>query len=509
MADVPIKIGALVDGNKPLQGDELFPCTQNGFTVKVDAAEVAASAPDISNTVIIFVSQANGNDSNDGLTALAALATAQPYIDAHAAGPAWPVIFKFDSGNHVGPVFPAGWGLRSPVWMFGDGAGQVGDDGFVETRAAEASLAGSTEEIIVTSGSVTNAFVSNTLEVTSGVAVGAMRHINRVNGDDLYVGRAIAGFVPGDTFRIVRAGALLQYSGTDDFIIADGIGSRDNGQGPAGKAPFRRCIGFVNIRLDFPLGAPLGPTIADSTILAFGLEVSGNSGLCLGGASVYAAARFSPLGTPYEDALPFIALADAGNPVDESALDLRWVGWGLAKVDTSFIVLSDFMGWLTQPPAGFAVFRESGRSHVQGGSGGVQAIGACEVLVGVLGSWYALDSADSNGTFWADGPGAMIRISLDAGSAVVDAVNSAGPALLASKGAQVEVDDGSYRSTLAHAGIAKTGSQILVGGAALVVEGSNPGVNDFSNDSGVDIATASLVLGTPFTFGRSNIERES
>ena len=499
-----IKISDLPPATLPLDGDELVAVVQNGVTVSVRADDILAVAADGVLTVQVYVSQANGSDANDGLTILTPLATAQAYIDRFPSGPAWGVSFHFDSGNHVQFAFPRGWGRLSPIWMFGDGAGQVGDDGLLEVRAGEASLAGTTERVIITSGTVTTALVGSTVEITSGVAIGAMRHINNVIGDDVYVGRSITGLLPGDTFRIVDPAAVVLFTST--AVIASHI-SQTRLRGPVGSAvDFRTVFGIVNMRWDFTSGTAFRASMPECHVLAFGWVVSGDQiGTLLGGTSVSAAQEFSSVVVdPWADALSYIAAANPAYPVDDTAIQLRWVGWGLVprpvSANLKFIVLTQIAGYLTMDVHGTRATLKQGESLLQGGSGGVFCgqSGLVRILLGASSSWYVNWSYANNEPFLLEGNSAWMHISGGAGgTAVFSALSSTTPVVRVSRGGQFFGTGNTLttlRSTFGPAIENPSGRFFIQGGspgATIVVEGSTPGVNDIELSTGTSLVLVS------------------
>lgn len=482
------KISALDPATLPLSGDELVPIVQSGVTRRTTAAVLSSFAGPI---VEVFVSQANGNNANDGLTDATPIADVQTFIDRYPQGAPFGVIFHLDSGNHLEFRLLEGWGKRGSVWFFGDGAGQAGDDGFVEVRASEAALAFSTEGMIVTSGSVTTALITDTVEVLSGVATGAVRHINRVDGDNLYVGRDIAGFLPGDSFRVVTPGAVVQLTTTT--IIASGIGNGSLTAVTLMQPDVERCLGLVNLKLD-DTGAGLGTSLAGCTVLAFGVDIGT---LALNNSAVYSAPQLlgAFVETPWADALPYIIQASASNPATEAALLLRWTGWGITVPATTF--LGDFLGYLTQAP-GVRSKVLAAKVDLQGGGGGVYGSYRAHVAVAALSdsTWYAL-AGFTQSVFLIEGGDSMMQL-----GANID-VESSGETIQLIRGGTVFITAGTYRSTGTWCATVNVGTLETASGGGLVLEGSNPGVNDINIGTGTDYSLADLSIAGPFSNGPS------
>ena len=489
-----IKISELPPGSIPVDGTELLPAVRAGVTVTYTPAQLAAAAADIT-TVHIYVSQANGVDTNSGLASTAPIATAQDYIDRFPTGPAWATIWHFDSGNHTEFSVPAGWGRVAPIWMVGDGAGQVGDDGFVEVRVAEAAVAGSTERIIVTSGSVTTALVGSTIEVTSGVAIGAMRHINNVVGDNLYVTRGLDGMVVGDTFRVVDPGPIVQFT-TPNAVIAANIGATKL-RAPIGvPQALRTTIGIVNMTWDFT-GAT-GCSMPDVQVVAFGWKLTGSTmGPVFGNASVSAAQEHAATTvTPWSEALPYIIAAGATNPATEAAIRLRWVGWGVSSTTSNdTTIFAAIGGYLTQTLTGRCTLK-GGEMLLQGGSGGL-FVGdpdtLCRLEIAATSSWYAAFTSASRSLLLIS-HGAELRIFPTTGG-ICEMTSTSHPIATILENSQLAV----LGVTAVTSMIAATTSAIEVWSGTLtiaysgpLIQGSNPGVNDIEVGLGSNVADISF-----------------
>ncbi|NQY04474.1 MAG: hypothetical protein HRT76_14650, partial [Halieaceae bacterium] len=164
--------------------------------------------------VTYIVRDSDGDDSDDGLTEGTAFKTLQAAADKIPFHIRDAVIIR--AGEHGGtgytmPLFGAHeWDAH--VWVIGDGAG-IGD-GFTETLASTASIAGTDKSKVVTAGGHTiDEFKGHTLIFTSGACDTYRRTvISNTATDILFVTDTDqTGNVPlsGDTFRIVRPSVVI------------------------------------------------------------------------------------------------------------------------------------------------------------------------------------------------------------------------------------------------------------------------------------------------------------
>lgn len=200
----------------------------------------------------LYVSGLNGNDINDGSTPLLAVAT---LARAWALIPytlAAPIVVHLGAAG--APGVPYAWSpMPAPaqltpdarIWLYGDGAGQVGEDGFVVAAGSPvAAIAGTDANQITTAAIVADAYQGFTLEVVDGPAAGYRRTILTNTASSIVPVRrfetedAVTPVTPvaGNTIRILRPSVI--FSGYDTAGNADGIPGLFSGIGNGdGGAP--------------------------------------------------------------------------------------------------------------------------------------------------------------------------------------------------------------------------------------------------------------------------------
>lgn len=230
----------------------------------------------------LYVSDVNGNDANSGLTPASPVKT--------LAGAIAKITFNvvaFDVVIHVGRHAGAGYTWATldsyylvdgaSMYVYGDGAGQAGEDGFTVLKATGPSLAGTTTAVVKDAAMVVNTYRGKTIEILSGAAIGNRRTINYNTGTDIVpTVQFSAGIVAGDTYRIIDSAVVVNtpaFPGTT--LIARGVGSPRKsfqflgGGGFVYPAPSGLCI--VNIsgidNLDF---------CENTAVFFFGGSFSGN-----------------------------------------------------------------------------------------------------------------------------------------------------------------------------------------------------------------------------------------
>jgi hypothetical protein len=172
----------------------------------------------------IYISAANGNDANDGLTPFTPIQTVDRLWGMFPAGGGVInslVVVHWGSGTYtyVTPPKAIVFSDQGGLIFHGDGAGQPGDDGFVElgtgTVTAHSTAGGA---LIVTDGGaawVTDEWTGKTVQITSGANVGWLRTVIENTATTYeYVGRGYTAILPGDTFRFVESGVTLVGVGT-------------------------------------------------------------------------------------------------------------------------------------------------------------------------------------------------------------------------------------------------------------------------------------------------------
>lgn len=181
--------------------------------------ELITNAP-----IELFVRDVDGDDLNDGTTG----SPLKTIVEARAR---IPDIIRHQVVIHVGPHTGAGYELptfgphllRENIGIRGDGGG-IGD-GQTEIIASTATLAGTTQSYVVTSGLSDTEYngygelYSATIEILSGAAIGERRHIAYNTTDRIY---PIAPFyntvAEGDLYRVTvpAVQCILPAEGTSN-----------------------------------------------------------------------------------------------------------------------------------------------------------------------------------------------------------------------------------------------------------------------------------------------------
>lgn len=466
----------------------------------------------------VYVSQANGDDSNDGDTPEAPLATVQAYIDRFVNPPKRGRIFHLDSGSHAPWKMPVGWGWQEPLIFVGDGAGQPGDSGYTEVRAAEAAQAGTTTEVIVTTGGVTPALRGKTLRELdgSGNPTGTQRLINHVDGNDIYIDREIVGMVAGVQFDIVEPAAVFAWP-ADHGTAYRGAGA------PAGTRTWygsnsiphmRTFLGFVNVGHGIDRQNSLSLFVANP-VVCFGVEFAAISGVGTPSLkdSVFLAGLDKAVGAqaePWTDAAPFIAQLGAGFPQTATEIRDHWAGWGV--VLEGFMYFSHLYGFAAAAE-GDGIFLTGGVSYIQGGGGRLYLRPPQMSVVSTPenASFIAVEGvAPASGMVGVEGASShLIFTSGSSGRVLIEC--SDGPALYVLRGGFVYASGGDFtlRSLSTFGVECRSMGKLVVQGGGLLIEGSTPGVNDLTVDGTTGIAFGSLAGGAPQSDGGATvIQRE-
>jgi hypothetical protein len=194
-------------------------------------------AADAQFTAEFYLSEANGDDANDGLTDTTPVATYKRAIEMVPFGCAiGDLRFHLGSGNYDTEGMGLGNRLYQGIVAFvGDGAGQPGDDGKTDEAGASLLTAGpltaQTGLDITGLGFAADVWDDAFIEMLSGPAIGDIRQV-RVQTVAIAdtSERFTAAPVPGDTFRVFRPAVTLTGTGETDLIQSCGVGGR--GAGP-------------------------------------------------------------------------------------------------------------------------------------------------------------------------------------------------------------------------------------------------------------------------------------
>lgn len=232
----------------------------------------------------LYVSAINGSDLNDGLTPATAFATLV------AAESRLPASIDATTTIHVGPADLVGTAsytlptfrerrLLADLRIVGDGAGQAGAAGepFTVLVPAVASLGGTSNTQIVTSGLVANALAGRTVRITTGN--GQCYRTIRSNTTTTIIPsktfEGISGGVPvsGDEFEVVET--TIRYAVPDvalagEHILVINNGSADTSASNRVQAPSFYLINFRPVPVT-PVGA-CGLCIRGSSVVILGLD---------------------------------------------------------------------------------------------------------------------------------------------------------------------------------------------------------------------------------------------
>lgn len=301
----------------------------NTAAIDANAAAIAAINDELDGPATathVYLSGANGNDANDGLTPGAAVATYARVWEL------LPLIVYRPFIVHVGEHGGAGYVYELPpenrvfaegafIALYGDGAGQAGEDGFTEITNGVLG-AGTTATVLqIATTPADDAYKGFTVEITSGLAAGYRRHIRSSVGDlvsPTQIYENFAGLVTpsaGDSYRILRPAVKLILPDSGRLVGSASTfayTSLTNSNAP---------LHLVNVSMTSAFGAftyILQPV--NSVQLYFGVEVTGgNSHDTVG--TVYAGVAAGNRGVVLilEQLMSALGLE----------LSLQWQGWGL------------------------------------------------------------------------------------------------------------------------------------------------------------------------------------
>lgn len=293
----------------------------------------------------IYVSAANGNDANNGLTPATAVATdarAKALVPSTLTSP---LVIHYAAGTYAWAPIPSPLQLSDSarIWLIGDGAGQAGDDGFTVIGTDVAGAGTDANQIVTTAlAPALNAYQSFTIEVLDGPAAGYRRTVlqNAAGaGGAIYPVRryesqdATTAVVPvaGNAFRIVRPAVIFTgidtQTGSPGFL--EGIGKGDGGS----------PLFLVNLAFAATTGGSTGGVeINGCTIYGAGIEWRGsvfpNLTDCAGSFGMWdhqLTTTLMPRSTP-ASAAKAAWFADIGRGTSLTNL-AQWRGWGWSVPD--------------------------------------------------------------------------------------------------------------------------------------------------------------------------------
>lgn len=310
----------------------------------------------------LYVAPAVGDDSGPGTAAqpLATLDEAIRRLNYYAEISADPLGSGLGFVIHLASSNAYSWGvtvgphlLNESVVVICDGAGQPGDDGFVELLASTAAVAGSSIVQVVTGGGLgTNTYRDKTIEILTGAAAGDRRTIRDHTDTTIIPYYAFsAAIAAGDTFRIVESGATIDlFAAFNQLVDSCGAsGGWDQLLGIPGLLP---RFALVNAKVT----GSLVKCIARSTVSFYGVEKSN------AGNFTFSVVRSG-----------FFAGCDSRGPRAPLGLrlgapsDTSWLGWGVVNSVTGlqFFRADEVAGFFGSAAH---LFVEGGRFDLIGGS---------------------------------------------------------------------------------------------------------------------------------------------
>lgn len=244
--------------------------------VERDLIDFKSDTPSpIRSQLDLYVSVANGDDDNDGLTPETAIATYREAVLRVQGRPVFaPLVIHLDSGVHVFEPLTLGV-MSASVFVVGDGAGQTGDDGWEEIDTGTVNTVSGTS-FNPNVAPVADAWQGMYVEFLDGPSAGNVRRVRNNDGTTVHIGGPFSdptdGFgtsepVNGNSFRILRPAAILEYP----RLKADGT---EMGVGQpfanASGGSYDRSTADPYIGL-FQLGFRKDQTLAGPRNLAFGI----------------------------------------------------------------------------------------------------------------------------------------------------------------------------------------------------------------------------------------------
>jgi hypothetical protein len=320
------------------------------------AANVQATTVDLD----LYVAAGIGSDLNPGTSPAQALATYAAALRLIPFEIKHRVIVHMATGTYqvTQTIGPKAHDL--PIFVYGDGAGQVGDDGFI-VLASGAAQAGSGVGVLVTTGGFTvNQHRGKTIQITSGAASGDRRTVRSNTATDFIpAANFSAAVAAGDTYRIVEPSVVLEF----ELVSATTVTASE-------IVPIaRNCTGgtVVDTMIQtVQTGVPVGPVFAnlrmktrtgDADVLGavsilgsdvgfYGVELVADATKALR----LSADRGSSLYAGY-DFLSSNVLPTALRPLEAGLATGRqsWVGWGVSGMATgtiSYRALRSFRGYV-------------------------------------------------------------------------------------------------------------------------------------------------------------------
>lgn len=296
----------------------------------------------------VAAAAANASDRNDGsleypLATFGELLRRLEYLCRSAAGA--PVVVHMGSGTYAWTRTLQDLRLRAPFVIIGDGAGQPGDDGFVDVLGSTAAAVGSSANGVAAAGLTIDDLVDYSIVIESGAAAGDRRSIARNSATLIMPASPFSAAVAaGDLYRVVRSGVIVTAPvpvgggvlGWSPVAIS-GVGSPElvnpGASGNGVIAPNPAALFLVNLTIDNP-GTVDGNgsrfQIIDSAVTLAGVRFDGAAASGLFRVAADGASQVMAGLDSYSTVPLFRVLADLGIAPNPTA----WAGWGVAAVGT-------------------------------------------------------------------------------------------------------------------------------------------------------------------------------
>lgn len=211
----------------PFVGQQYFDVTLAKPLVWNGSEWIGVVAAPTAQTLDIYVSAANGDDANDGLTPATAVQTleaAWALVPSELAGL---VIIHGSSGDYVwkAPRAPSMATKNARVYLVGDGGGQAGEDGFTTVVTGTAQGGTTTSALVLEVAALSNAYYGLTLITNNSYTT-----IKRNSSSTVYPNVAITGLSSGDAYRVAEPSMRItfaaepgKYTSAEQIVAFNGI----------------------------------------------------------------------------------------------------------------------------------------------------------------------------------------------------------------------------------------------------------------------------------------------
>ena len=428
-----------------------------------------------------YVDPATGDDAGPGTspgTPLASYDEAIRRVNTYdMIGVGGRVVVHFASGAYTVTEALRGIVLRGQLVLQVDGAGKLGDDGFSVVLGSTAALAGSTNQVVKSSGLTTNQYRDLTIEILTGAAAGDRRTIARNTTTDIIPTRNFSAAVAtNDTYRIVDSGAVFAISGST--LIADGVGPTTTPSQLTGSADdLTGALYFINMKWGGGAG-----TVRLARCSAVMLGCSRIAG------QAFTLSNEGTLGAG-EDTMNGLCLI---GPTLGAGSTTSWAGWGMSAPGGLTIQNGTLFGYIT----GTTLQPRDATIYMHGGAV-INTTQTCVLLLDAARLTIETKSAPS--VYLEVTTAACVDVTSTAAGAVLDLANTQ---LVATSGTLVRVRTPACATVIASTatGSAPTaggiglnaswGAQVALSGACGLLGASG---NDITVDNGATFGAAAAL----------------